>query len=160
MTGQEAAEEEEQDKAQQRQRAVQQAQTEHEENRFWAAQMVAKTQLRHSQHKSQCKTQLVPETQLSALSQLSKTPSVELSFDEDSSASSSTKSLTDNNDPKNEPRRSGRVKRLTCDAASQASQDRALAAAAIEACLKGKGKKVRKAKLMNTSQLLDEFTLE
>jgi hypothetical protein len=40
----------------------------------------------------------------------------------------------------------------------QASQDKAVAAAALAAAKSPKGKKVRKAKLMNTSQLLDEFT--
>jgi hypothetical protein len=114
--------------------------------------MVAETQLRHSQRK----TQLVPETQLSALSQLSKTPSVELSSSEDSDSDSSAKSSTDNDDPNHEPRRSSRVKRPTREAASQASQDRA---AALAKAGKGKSKRVRKAKLMNTSQLLDEFTL-
>jgi hypothetical protein len=39
----------------------------------------------------------------------------------------STKSSTNNNDHNNEPRRSGRVKRLNRDAASQASQDQELA---------------------------------
>jgi hypothetical protein len=154
MTGREAAEEEERNKARQHRRAAIQAQTEHNENSYWATQMVAETQLRHSQRE----TQLVLETQLSALSQLSKTPSVELSS-EDNSSSSSTESLADNQ----EPRRSGRVKRPTRDAASQASQDRAaaaLAAASSKVKGKGKGRKVRKAKLMNTSQLLDEFTLE
>jgi hypothetical protein len=44
------------------------------------------------------------------------------------------------------------------DQASQASQDRA---AALAAAMKSpKGKKVRKTKLMNTPQLLDEFILE
>jgi hypothetical protein len=47
--------------------------------------MVAETQLRHSQRE----TQLVPETQLSALSQLSKTPSVKLSSSEDTDTDSS-----------------------------------------------------------------------
>jgi hypothetical protein len=116
--------------------------------------MVAGTQLRYSQRE----TQLVLETQLSALSQLSKTPSVELSFDEDSSGSSSTKSLTENDDPNHEPRRSGRVMRLSRVKASQLSQE--AAEARLKASKKGKGKRVRKAKLMNTSQLLDEFTLE
>jgi hypothetical protein len=60
-----------------------------------------------------------------------------------------------------EPRRSGRVKQPTHDAAPQASQDKAAAAAALAAAAKSpKGKKVRKAKLINTSQLLDEFTIE
>jgi hypothetical protein len=94
----------------------------------------------------------VPNTQLLALSQLFKTPSV--------SSSGSTKSSTDNSDSNYEPRRSGRVKRPTRDAASQALQDRATALAAALAKGKGKGKKVRKARLMNTSQLLDEFTIE
>jgi hypothetical protein len=92
ITGREAAEEQERDEARRRRRAAiqaQDAQDKHDENSFWATQMVAETQLRHSQHE----TQLVLETQLSALSQLSKTPSVELSSDEDSSKSSSTKSL-------------------------------------------------------------------
>jgi len=111
---------------------------------------VAETQQRYSQRG----TQLVPETQLSALSQLSKTPSIELSPCEDSPGSSFTKSST-NNDA--EPRRSGRVKRPTRDAASQLSQDRA--AAALAAAKSPKGKKVRKAKLMNTSQLIEEFSL-
>ena len=56
-----------------------------------------------------------------------------------------------------EPRRSGRVKQPTRDAASQASQDKA---AALAAAKSPNGKKVRKAKLINTSQLLDEFTIE
>jgi hypothetical protein len=118
---------------------------------------LAKIQLRHSQRE----TQFVPETQLSALSQLSKTPSVELSSskdsDSDSSRHSSTKSSTDNDDPNHEHRPSSHVKRPTRDAVSQASQDRA---AALAKAAKGKGKRVRKAKLMNTSQLLDEFTLD
>jgi hypothetical protein len=93
--------------------------------------MVAKTQLRYSQRE----TQIVPKTQLSALSQLSKTPSVELSSSEDgdgdsnSSRRSSTKSSTDNDNPNHEPRRSGRVKRPTRNAASQASHDRVAALA-------------------------------
>jgi hypothetical protein len=145
MTGREAAEQEEQDKARQCRRA----QNEHDENSFWATQMVAETQLRHSQR----------ETQLSALSQLSKTPSVKLSSSEDSDSDSSTESSTDNDDPNHEPCRLGRAKRPTCDAASQASQDRA-AALAKAGKGKGKSKRVRKAKLMNTSQLLDEFTLD
>jgi hypothetical protein len=116
--------------------------------------MVAETQLCNSQRE----TQLVLETQLSTLSQLSNTPSVELSFDEDSSASSSTNSLTENDDPNHEPRRSGRVKKPTRDKASQLSQE--AAAARLKASKQSKGKKVRKAKLMNTSQLLDEFTLD
>jgi len=95
----------------------------------------------------------VPKTQLSALSQLSKTPSINLSSLDSSEDSSN------NDNP--EPRRSGRVKRPTCNAKSQASQDRAAAAlAAASSKVKSKGRKVRKAKLMNTSQLLDEFTLE
>jgi hypothetical protein len=77
MTGREAAEEQERDEAQQRRRAGIQAQADHDENSYWAIKMVADIKLRHSQRESQ--TQLVPETQLSALSQLSKTPSVELS---------------------------------------------------------------------------------
>ena len=110
--------------------------------------MVAETQLRHSQRE----TQLVLETQLSTLSQFSKTPSVELSLS----------LLSEDSSDNPEPRRSGRVKRPTRDAASQVSQDRAgAAAAALAAAARSpKGKKVRKAKLMNTSQLLDEFTLE
>src|SRR5271154_3283607 len=72
MTGREATEQEERDKARQRRRAAVQAQEGHDENSFWATQMVAETQLRHSQRE----TQLVPDTQLPALSQLSKTPSV------------------------------------------------------------------------------------
>jgi hypothetical protein len=75
-------------------------------------------------------------------------------------SSSKDSSLDDNSDINPEPRRSGCVKRLTCDAASQASQDRAAAALAAAAAKSPKGKKVRKAKLMNTSQLLDEFTIE
>jgi hypothetical protein len=75
--------------------------------------------------------------------QLSKTPSVELSSSEDSDSDSdsdrhsSTKSSTDNDDPNHEPHRSGRVKRPTRDAASQASQDRA---AALAKAAKGKGR--------------------
>jgi hypothetical protein len=114
--------------------------------------MVAETQLCNSQRE----TQLVPKTQLLTLSQLSKTPSVEL--DEDSSASSSTDSLTKNDDPNHEPRRSRRVKKPSQDKASQLSQE--AAAARLKASKQGKGKKVRKAKLINTSQLLDEFTLD
>jgi hypothetical protein len=109
--------------------------------------MIAEVQLRYSQRESE--TQLVPKTQLSALSHLSKTLSVEMSLDEDSS---------NNSNP--EPRRLGRVKRPTHDAASQASQDIAAAAALAATTKSLKGKKVRKARLMNTSQLLDEFTLE
>jgi hypothetical protein len=108
--------------------------------------MVAETQLRHSQRE----TQFVLEMQLLALSQLSETPSVELS-----SSSSSSEDKSDNP----EPPRSGHVKRPTGDAESQASQDRA-AAELAPAAKSPKGRKVRKAKLMNTSPLLDEFTIE
>jgi hypothetical protein len=87
-----------------------------------------------------------------ALSQLSKTPSVEISSSEDSSSD-------DNSDINLEPRRSGRVKRLIRDAASQASQDRAAAAALPAATKSPKGRKVRKGKLVNVPQLLDEFTI-
>jgi len=59
-----------------------------------------------------------------------------------------------------EPRRSGRVKQPTRDAASQASQASQDKAAALAAAKSPNGKKVRKAKLINTSQLLDEFTIE
>jgi hypothetical protein len=104
--------------------------------------MITETQHRHSQGE----TQLVSETQLSTLNYLSKTPSIDLSS-EDSFRSNSPESITGNR----EPRRSGRVKRPTRNAASQASQDRAAAVRSL------KGKKVRKTKLMNTSQLLDEF---
>jgi hypothetical protein len=154
MTSREAAEEQERDEARQRRRAAQEAQEEHDENSFWATQMVAETQLRYSQRE----TQLVPETQLSALSQLSKTPSVELSFDEDSSGSSSTESSTENDEPDHEPRRSGRVKRPSRDKASQLSQE--AAAARRKASRKAKGQRVRKTKLMNTSQLIEEFSLD
>jgi len=64
MTGREAAEQEERDKARRRRRAAVQAQDEHDENYFWSSQMVTETQLRHSQRE----TQPVLETQLSALS--------------------------------------------------------------------------------------------
>lgn len=99
----------------------------------------------------------MPETQLSALSQLSKTPSVELSFDEESSGSSSTESSTED-DPNHEPRRSGRVKKPSRDKASQLSQEEA--ETRLKASKKGKGKRVRKANLMNTSQLIEEFSLD
>ena len=154
MTGHEAAEVQGQDEARRRRRAAQEAQEEHIKNSFWATQIVAKTQLRNSQRE----TQLVPETQLSALSQLSKTPSVELSFDEDSSRSSSTESSTENDEPDHEPRRSRRVKRPSGDKASQLSQE--AAAARRKASRKDKGQRVRKAKLMNTSQLIEEFSLD
>jgi hypothetical protein len=149
MTGREAAEEQERDEARQRRRAGIQAQADHDENSYWAAKMVADIKLRHSQHESQ--TQLVPETQLS------KTPSAELSSSEESSSSSD-----EGND--GEPRRSGRVKRPSRKEASQLSQDQALALALALALAspkaKGKGMKVRKAKTMSTSQLLDEFSIE
>jgi hypothetical protein len=111
MTGREAAEEQEQDEARQRRRAAIEAQDEHDENSFWATQMVAN---------SQRETSLV---QLSALTQLSKTPSIQISSDED---------ISDDNDSSDinpEPRQSRRVKRPTRDAASQASQYRATALA-------------------------------
>jgi len=89
---------------------------------------------------------------MSVLSQLSKTPSVEPKISSDDSCS-------DNDSDINlEPRRSRRAKRPTRNAASQASQDSAVALVAT--AKSPKGKKVRKAKLMNTSQLLDEFTIE
>jgi hypothetical protein len=158
MTGREAAEEQERDKARRRRREAQEAQEEHDENSFWATQMVAETQLYHSQRE----TQLVPETQLSALSQLSKTPSVELSFNEDDSGSgpgpSFTESSAESDSPNHEPRRSGRVKRPSQEMASQLSQE--AAAARRKASKEGKGKRVRKAKLMNTSQLIEEFSLD
>jgi hypothetical protein len=75
--------------------------------------MVAKTQLRHGQRKSQLVPAIQLEIQLSALSQLSKTPSVDLSS-KDNSRTSTPESLADNQ----EPRRSRRIKRLTRDAAS------------------------------------------
>jgi hypothetical protein len=95
----------------------------------------------------------VPKTQLSALSQLSKTLSVELSSLKESS------SLSDEGND-GEPRRSGRVKRPSRKEASQLPQDQALALALASPKAKGKGMKVRKAKLMNTLQLLDEFSIE
>lgn len=107
--------------------------------------MVADIQARHSQSE----TQLIPETQLSALSQLSRTLSVELSSLEDSLSESA-----------DEPRRSGRVKRPSRRAASQLSQDKAAALTPAGPKGKDKGMKVRKTKSMNTSQLLDEFNLE
>jgi hypothetical protein len=85
---------------------------------------------------------------MSAPTQLSKIPSVEMSSEEDISE--------DNPDINSEPRRSGRVNRSTHNAALQASQDRAAALAAAKSL---KGKKVRKAKFMNTSQLMEEFSL-
>jgi hypothetical protein len=110
--------------------------------------MVADSQLRYSQHE----TSLVPKTQLLAMTQLSKTPSIKISSNKDISDDD------DSSDINPEPRQSGRIKRPTRDAASQASQDMA---AALAAAMKSpKGKKVRKTKLMNTSQLLDEFILE
>jgi hypothetical protein len=48
MTGREAAEQQERDEAQERRRTQQH----HDENEMWAAQMVAETQLRHSQRES------------------------------------------------------------------------------------------------------------
>jgi hypothetical protein len=158
MTGREAAEQQERDQARARRRAQQQ----HDENEMWAVQMRLETQLRYSQRdgqsQSQSTTQLVPETQLSALSQLSKTPSVELSFDEDNSRSSPTESSTENkNDhPNQEPRRSGRVKRPSRDKASQLSQEEA--EARLKASKKGKGRKMRKS--IPTSQLLEEFAID
>jgi hypothetical protein len=97
----------------------------------------------------------VPETQLSAINQLSKALNVELSFDEDSSGSSSTESSTKNDDPNQEPRRSGRVKRPSWGKASQPSQE--AAAARLKASKEGKGRKMRK--LILTSQLLEEFAI-
>jgi hypothetical protein len=148
MTSRKAAEQEERDKARQRQRVAIQAQDKYNKNRFWATQMVADSQLRHRQPE----TTLVPKTQMSALSQLSKTLSVEMGISSDDSSSDNDSDINP------EPQRSRRVKRLTRDAASQASQDRA--AALVATAKSPKGKKVRKAKLMNTSQLLDEFTIE
>jgi hypothetical protein len=142
MTGQEAAEQEERDVARQRRRAAIQAEEAYSEHSFWATQMITKTQHHHSQGE----TQLVSKTQLSTLNYLSKTPSIDLSS-EDSFRSNSPESITGNQ----EPRWSGRVKWPTQNAASQVSQDRAAAVRSL------KGKKVRKTKLMNTSQLLDEF---
>jgi len=104
--------------------------------------MIADSQLRYSQRET-----LVPETQMSALTQLSKTPSISSPDD------SSTDPETDNSNP--EPRRSGRVRKPTRAQASQLSQEAAAAAAAKSP----KGKKVRKARLMNTSQLIEEFSL-
>jgi hypothetical protein len=69
MTDYKTAKEQEQDKAWQHWQTAIEAQDEHNENSFWATQMVANSQLCHSQ----CKTLLV---QLSALTQLSKTPSI------------------------------------------------------------------------------------
>lgn len=113
MTGREAADEQEHDEARRRRREeiqTQEGQEEHFENSFLATQMVADSQLRYSQRE----TQLALETHLSALSQLSKTPSVELSSEDNSSS-------TENLAQSQEPRRSGRVKRLTCDACDAAS---------------------------------------
>jgi len=98
----------------------------------------------------------VPETQLLALSQLSKTPSVELSSHKDSPGSSSTESSTESGDPNQEPRRSGRVKRPTRDKASQMSQE--AAEARLKASKKGEGRKMRKS--IPTSKLLEEFAID
>jgi hypothetical protein len=62
---------------------------------------------------------------------------------------------TNNSNP--EPHRPVRVRKPTRDKASQLSQEAAATAAVVKS---PKGKKFRKAKLMNTSQLLDEFTME
>jgi hypothetical protein len=142
MTGREAADEQERDNARGRREAAIQAQDKHDENSIWATQMITDSQLRYSQRE----TTLVPETQMSAMTQLSKTPSIS-SLDD-----SSTDPETDNSNP--EPRRSGRVRKPTRAQASQLSQEAAAAAAKSP-----KGKKVRKAKLMNTSQLIEEFSL-
>jgi hypothetical protein len=91
--------------------------------------------------------------QVSVLIQLSRIPGIELSS---SSEDSSPDSLADNQ----EPCRSGHVKRLTCNTASQVLQDRAAVQAVLAAAKSPRGKKVRKTKLMNTLQLLDKFTLE
>jgi hypothetical protein len=79
--------------------------------------------------------------------------------------------MPDNNSEENnsssndgEPRRSGRVRKVSRTVASQLSQDRALAQRKTEAKAKkeaakgkGKGRKVRKEKLKEISQLLDEL---
>jgi hypothetical protein len=160
MTGREAAEEQERDEARQRRRAGIQAQEDHHENEFWAAQMREETLLRYSQRASQQDTQLVPETQLSALSQLSKMPSVGLSSrkDNSSSSSSSTESSNDDDSQTGEPRRSSQVTRPTRDKASQLSQEAALARAKAEQ-KKGKGKQRKTRKSIPTSQLLEEFSI-
>jgi hypothetical protein len=56
------------------------------------------------------------------------------------------------------PRRSRRVKRPSRDKASQLSQE--AAAARHKASRKVTGKRVRKAKLMSISQLIDESSLD
>ena len=56
------------------------------------------------------------------------------------------------------PQRSGRVRKVSRKVASQLSQSRALAQQKAEAAeRKGKGRKVRKSKLKEVSQLLDEM---
>jgi hypothetical protein len=57
MTGREAAEEQERDTARPRRWGALVAQKRHDENSYWTVQMVAETQLRHSQRE----TELVPK---------------------------------------------------------------------------------------------------
>jgi hypothetical protein len=104
--------------------------------------MIADSQLCYSQ----CETTLVPKTQMSAMTQLSKTLSISSLNDSSTDPETANSNL--------EPRRSGRVHKPTRAQASQLSQEAAAAAAKSP-----KGKKVRKAKLMNTSQLIEEFSL-
>ena len=138
MTGREAAEEQERDERRQQLRATAKAEEEKAENEHWRAVMVADIQLRHSQSQH-------TDTKLSSPPESCSESDIELS------------SLKESSDDDDEPRRSGRVARPTRNKASQLSQEAKAQKKKRES--KGKGKTVRKSKLMNTSQLLEEFNV-
>jgi hypothetical protein len=95
----------------------------------------------------------VPETQPSALTQLSK--KLELSSTEDSSSSESSASAA--NTQTGEPLRSDPITRPSQSKASQLSQEAAAAETKNKSKGKGKGRKVRET--VPTSQLLEEFSI-
>ena len=148
MTGLKAAEEEEADRRRQQRLAAvtgeaNRAQDEHKEREDERAVVIA-------EHWQQSQGQL---------------SSLDLSSSPSSSGETSSSSEVDNAkilhhdifDKDGEPRRSGRVRRPTRDAASQISQDAKLVKAREK---KNQAKRKGKAKAMSTSQLIEEFNLE
>jgi hypothetical protein len=132
MTDREAAEEEERDEARRSRRAA----TYHRKLTIVNSGLPRRelSQIQYSQQEASQSAHLVPETQLSAFSRLSKTPGIELSSLKDSS-SSSTKGSTNASDngsdnSYNQTSEPGRVIQLLRITAFQLSQEEAAAARA------------------------------
>jgi hypothetical protein len=170
MTGREAAEQEERDAAWQRRReqisaaaltaadsAIEARQQERDEEAALVAEHWLSSQNAHTQSQSQL-TELDSDEFLS-LSDLGLDKSNGDSDSDSKETEEGELSSSDSEASDGEPRRSGRVKKVSRTVASQLSQERALAQRKAEAKAKreGKGKKIRKSKMKEVSQLLAEF---